>query len=97
MLADIMGTAPRLARLVSRRPRLLDAILDPGFLGKLPAPEELTRIVREPRSMSARAMRRRSTGADGRPGAGVSSSASGDVRHDRRAQAGAAYAALAES
>ncbi len=47
MLADIMGTAPRLARLVSRRPRLLDAILDPGFLGKLPAPEELTRIVRE--------------------------------------------------
>ena len=46
MLADIMGTAPRLARLVSRRPRLLDAILDPGFLGKLPAPEELTRIVR---------------------------------------------------
>ena len=46
MLADIMGTAPRLARLVSRRPRLLDAILDPGFLGELPAPEELTRIVR---------------------------------------------------
>lgn len=46
MLADIMGTAPRLARLVSRRPRLLDAILDPGFLGQLPAPEELTLIVR---------------------------------------------------
>ncbi len=46
MLADIMGTAPRLARLVSRRPRLLDAVLDPGFLGELPAPDELTRIVR---------------------------------------------------
>ena len=46
MLADIMGTAPRLARLVSRRPRLLDAVLDPGFHGELPAPEELTRIVR---------------------------------------------------
>jgi [glutamine synthetase] adenylyltransferase / [glutamine synthetase]-adenylyl-L-tyrosine phosphorylase len=46
LLADIMGTAPRLARLVSRRPRLLDAVLDPGFLGELPAPEELTRIVR---------------------------------------------------
>ena len=47
MLAGIMGTAPRLARLVGRRPRLLDAILDPGFHGELPAPEELRRIIRE--------------------------------------------------
>ncbi len=46
ILADIMGTAPRLARLVSRRPRLVDAVLDPGFLGELPAPEELAAIVR---------------------------------------------------
>jgi glutamate-ammonia-ligase adenylyltransferase len=47
LLADIMGSAPRLARLVSRRPRLMDALLDPGFLGELPRPEDLARIVRE--------------------------------------------------
>jgi glutamate-ammonia-ligase adenylyltransferase len=47
LIADIMGTAPRLATLVSRRPRLLDAVLDPGFLGELPEPDELVRIVRE--------------------------------------------------
>ena len=33
LLADIMGTAPRLARILSRRRRLLDAVLDPGALG----------------------------------------------------------------
>ncbi len=47
LIADIMGSAPRLARMVGRRPRLLDAVLDPGFLGELPVPEELSRIVRE--------------------------------------------------
>ena len=47
LLADIMGTAPRLARLVSRRPRVMDAVLDPGFLGELPKPEELTTLIRE--------------------------------------------------
>jgi hypothetical protein len=36
LLADIMGTAPRLARIVSRRARLMDAVLDPGFLGISP-------------------------------------------------------------
>jgi glutamate-ammonia-ligase adenylyltransferase len=45
LLADIVGSAPRLARLVSRRPRLMDAILDPGFLGELPKPDELARLV----------------------------------------------------
>ena len=30
LLADIMGTAPRLARILSRRRRLLDAVLDPA-------------------------------------------------------------------
>jgi glutamate-ammonia-ligase adenylyltransferase len=48
LLAGIMGTAPRLARLVSRRPRLMDAVLDPGFLGPLPKPEELAALVRPP-------------------------------------------------
>ncbi len=33
LLAAIMGTAPRLARVLSHRGRLLDAVLDPGFFG----------------------------------------------------------------
>jgi [glutamine synthetase] adenylyltransferase / [glutamine synthetase]-adenylyl-L-tyrosine phosphorylase len=36
LLAAIMGTAPRLARILSRRRRVLDAVLDPGFFGSLP-------------------------------------------------------------
>src|SRR5262249_39823749 len=34
--AAIMGTAPRLARILSHRQRVLDAVLDPGFFGSLP-------------------------------------------------------------
>jgi [glutamine synthetase] adenylyltransferase / [glutamine synthetase]-adenylyl-L-tyrosine phosphorylase len=45
LLADIMGTAPRLARILSRRRRVLDAVLDPGALGMLPTPEELDRLI----------------------------------------------------
>ncbi len=45
LLADIMGTAPRLARILSRRRRLLDAVLDPGTLGMLPTAEELDRLI----------------------------------------------------
>ncbi|MEJ2118005.1 MAG: bifunctional [glutamine synthetase] adenylyltransferase/[glutamine synthetase]-adenylyl-L-tyrosine phosphorylase, partial [Alphaproteobacteria bacterium] len=45
LLADILGTAPRLARIVSRRARLMDAVLDPGFLGHTPSREELAGIV----------------------------------------------------
>jgi [glutamine synthetase] adenylyltransferase / [glutamine synthetase]-adenylyl-L-tyrosine phosphorylase len=45
ILADIMGTAPRLARIVSRRARLMDAVLDPGFLGTLPTDDALAAIV----------------------------------------------------
>jgi glutamate-ammonia-ligase adenylyltransferase len=33
LLADIMGSAPRLARILSQRRRLLDAVLDPQALG----------------------------------------------------------------
>ncbi len=33
LVATIMGTAPRLARVLSRRGRVLDAVLDPGFFG----------------------------------------------------------------
>jgi [glutamine synthetase] adenylyltransferase / [glutamine synthetase]-adenylyl-L-tyrosine phosphorylase len=45
LLADIMGTAPRLSRILSRRRRLLDAVLDPGTLGMLPTAEELDRLI----------------------------------------------------
>src|SRR5690606_16745449 len=45
LIADIMGTAPRLARILSRRGRVLDAVLDPGFFGSLPGNDALQRIV----------------------------------------------------
>jgi glutamate-ammonia-ligase adenylyltransferase len=41
LLADIMGDAPRLAQTLARQPKLLDAMLDPGFFGVLPEPGEL--------------------------------------------------------
>ncbi|RMF02509.1 MAG: bifunctional [glutamine synthetase] adenylyltransferase/[glutamine synthetase]-adenylyl-L-tyrosine phosphorylase, partial [Alphaproteobacteria bacterium] len=47
LISDIMSTAPRLARVLGRRPRVLDAVLDPGFFGDLPAREELARRVAE--------------------------------------------------
>lgn len=45
LIADIMGTAPRLARIIGRRPRLLDAVLDPGFFGTAPTPAKLKELV----------------------------------------------------
>ncbi len=45
LVADIMGSAPRLARIMSRRRRVLDAVLDPGFFGSLPDTNALARIV----------------------------------------------------
>ena len=45
LVADIMGTAPRLANIIGRRPRLLDAVLDPGFFGAAPSPAKLKEIV----------------------------------------------------
>jgi [glutamine synthetase] adenylyltransferase / [glutamine synthetase]-adenylyl-L-tyrosine phosphorylase len=44
LVADIMGTAPRLARIIGRRPRLLDAVLDPNFFGTIPTPERLREL-----------------------------------------------------
>ncbi len=46
LLADILGSAPRLAHILSRRPRVLDAVLDPGFFGSEPAPSDLDQRVR---------------------------------------------------
>lgn len=45
LVATIMGTAPRLARVLSRRGRVLDAVLDPGFFGKLAEPATIGKIV----------------------------------------------------
>jgi glutamate-ammonia-ligase adenylyltransferase len=45
LIADMMGTAPRLARILSRRRRLLDAVLDPRTLGMLPTADELDRMI----------------------------------------------------
>ncbi|MEL7544988.1 MAG: bifunctional [glutamine synthetase] adenylyltransferase/[glutamine synthetase]-adenylyl-L-tyrosine phosphorylase, partial [Pseudomonadota bacterium] len=45
LLADIMGSAPRLARVISRRARTFEAILDPGFFGHLPDSETLDTLV----------------------------------------------------
>ncbi len=45
LVADIMGTAPRLAKIIGRRPRLLDAVLDPGFFGAVPSMKELEKVV----------------------------------------------------
>jgi len=45
LIADIVGTAPRLASILARRPRLLDAVLDPGFFGAVPTPAKLKELV----------------------------------------------------
>jgi glutamate-ammonia-ligase adenylyltransferase len=36
LLALVMGTAPRVAEMLARRPQVLDALLDPAFFGPLP-------------------------------------------------------------
>ena len=41
LIATILGTAPRLAEQLSRRPKVLDAVLDPGFFGALPTAAEI--------------------------------------------------------
>jgi glutamate-ammonia-ligase adenylyltransferase len=45
LLADIMGTAPRLARILSRRRRLLDAVIDPRTFAALPSGDELSAMI----------------------------------------------------
>jgi glutamate-ammonia-ligase adenylyltransferase len=45
LIAAIMGSAPRLARILSKRRRVLDAVLAPGFFGALPTAAELDAIV----------------------------------------------------
>ncbi len=45
LIAAIMGTAPRLARILSKRRRVLDAVLDPGFFGTLPDRSTLAALI----------------------------------------------------
>jgi glutamate-ammonia-ligase adenylyltransferase len=45
LIAAIMGSAPRLARVLSKRRRVLDAVLDPGFFGSLPDRAQLRAII----------------------------------------------------
>jgi glutamate-ammonia-ligase adenylyltransferase len=45
LIAAIMGTAPRLSRILSKRRRALDAVLDPGFFGSLPDRTSLDALI----------------------------------------------------
>ena len=45
LLATILGSAPRLAEQLSRRPKVLDAVLDPGFFTSLPSQSEMTQLI----------------------------------------------------
>jgi [glutamine synthetase] adenylyltransferase / [glutamine synthetase]-adenylyl-L-tyrosine phosphorylase len=45
LIATILGTAPRLAEQLSARPRVLDAVLDPGFFGALPLADEVKAMI----------------------------------------------------
>src|SRR5262249_30276230 len=44
LIAMILGAAPRLAEQLSRRPKVLDAVLDPRFFGPLPRREEIATL-----------------------------------------------------
>ena len=45
LLATILGSAPRLAEELSHRPKVLDAVLDPGFFGPLPKAAEIAQLI----------------------------------------------------
>jgi glutamate-ammonia-ligase adenylyltransferase len=45
LLATILGSAPRLAEQLSRRPKVLDAVLDPGFFGALPSEAQMGQAI----------------------------------------------------
>jgi [glutamine synthetase] adenylyltransferase / [glutamine synthetase]-adenylyl-L-tyrosine phosphorylase len=97
LVADIMGTAPRLAKIIGRRPKLLDAVLDPGFFGVVPSPTKLKEIVASALSLATDYQdaldRARIVGREQGFLIGVRV-ISGTIS---ARQAGAAYAALAET
>ncbi len=47
LLATIMGAAPKLAQTISRRPRILDALLEPAFFETTPSEAELGARLRD--------------------------------------------------
>ena len=44
LIAEIMGTAPRLAQVLSHRAKLLDAVLEPSFFGVLPSRSQIDQV-----------------------------------------------------
>ncbi len=47
LIARILGTAPRLAQGLSRQPRILEAVLEPGFFGPLPSQSALSELAED--------------------------------------------------
>ena len=97
LVADMMGTAPRLSRILSRRRRLLDAVIDPRAFGALPSAADLDALVaaemaqaRDPQDVLDRA---RVVGSEQSFLIGVRV-LSGSIN---ASEAGIAYARLAES
>ena len=45
LIATIMGSAPRLATILSRRRRVFDAVLDPRIIGNLPTEDEMAELI----------------------------------------------------
>ncbi len=45
LIATVLGAAPRLARELSRRPRMIDAVLEPTFFSELPGKQEIRAVV----------------------------------------------------
>ncbi len=97
LIADILGSAPRLALILSRRSRVLDAVIDPGFFGSEPAPADLDQRVRSELALGAdysdRLDRARIVGNEQAFLIGVRV-LTGTISADR---AGGAYARLAEA
>ena len=96
LVAQIMGSAPRLASILSRRRRLLDAVLDPKVIGALPAREEIRALVQSElggaSDLQEKLDRARVLGAEQSFIVGVRVLA-GSIR---AAEAGGAYSMLAE-
>ncbi|MBP0575339.1 hypothetical protein J8J27_31955, partial [Mycobacterium tuberculosis] len=42
LIAEIVGAAPKLADVMTRRPRVIDALSDPAFFASLPGEAELS-------------------------------------------------------
>ncbi len=97
LLADVMGTAPRLARTLSRSRRLLDAVIDPRTSAVIPDRSELDRLIgaelAAASDMQEMLDRARVLGSEQAFLIGVKV-LSGEIN---ATQAGSAYAILAES